>query len=91
MIDASERVPNRPLLRDDLVWLDPPNATLQELDVWDNMDTDLAAKLHQDTAPTLPKSPLLVDDNDDDSTSMFTTIRALEPLKTLLRHFNLLK
>jgi hypothetical protein len=73
LTDASERVSNCPSSRDDLVWLDPPNATPQEHNMWDDMDTDPAAKPHQDTALALPKSSPLVDD--DDSASMFTMVR----------------
>jgi hypothetical protein len=47
--------------------------TLQERDVWDDMDTDLIAKPSEDTAP---KSPPLIDD--DNSASMFTTVRRTE-------------
>jgi hypothetical protein len=63
-------VPGHPSPREDSLWSDPPNATSQERDVWEEVDTIPA--ILPDEVPESQKSSALGDD--DDSTSMFTTV-----------------
>jgi hypothetical protein len=68
--DASQTVSDRPSPREDSLWSDPPNATSQARDVWEELGT--ISVTISDEVPALQKSSALGDDND--STSMFTTV-----------------
>ena len=72
--DASQTVLNRLSPKEDLLWLDPPNATSKEYDVWEEVDTILA--IIPDEVPPSQKSSALGDN--DNSTTMFTTVPLLQ-------------